>query len=443
MGSKDTGRWQRLLHEHDGLRRWHRSLARRHKSTADNYLRNLGRTLDTKGERPWSILEKSQKEVDDLADDLIDDLLKRGLVPSTVGVFRKALASWLQWNDRKLSDRVRVPDVHRSQTKRRQRVPAPEELRATLHAADARQRVAISFVALAGQRPQVLGNYEATDGLCLRDLVELRIEADRVVIESVPMRFQVPASLSKTGQPYFAFLGQEGCAYLQAYFQERLAAGERLDPDSPVVRPRRGRRRFLRSCLVTRELMRPAMDAAGLRDQAPYVFRSYYSSHCMLAESEGWLRDWKDFCMGHTNDISRTYNMAKQLPPQFVESMRAAFTHAARHLESPAFNQEDPAKRMASLVLAAAGYEETELADLDVASTSDEELVGLLRARLQPAAGPIQRIVPLAELDGAVAQGWCFKAMLPDGRAVVESSSPGQNHAQVGLKLPGGLAAGQ
>ncbi|MEM3531420.1 MAG: hypothetical protein QXD42_06490 [Nitrososphaerales archaeon] len=45
----------------------------------------------------------------------------------------------------------------------------------------------------------------------------------------------VRAPLSKAKHKYFTFLCQEGYEYLKAYLESRIAKGEVLTPESPVI----------------------------------------------------------------------------------------------------------------------------------------------------------------------------------------------------------------
>ena len=90
-------------------------------------------------------------------------------------------------------------------------------------------------MALAGLRPQVLGNYDATDGLCLSDVEGLAIKDDTVSLSKIPSMITVRPNISKAKNKYFTFLPRQGCNYLLGYLKMRLSDGERLDANSPVI----------------------------------------------------------------------------------------------------------------------------------------------------------------------------------------------------------------
>lgn len=84
------------------------------------------------------------------------------------------------------------------------------------------------LVAHGGLRLQVIGNIDATDGLRLRNLPELRIEGGDVEFEKVPALVNVSKALSKNGSAFFTFLGPEACDHVLAYLRWRIKDGEKL-----------------------------------------------------------------------------------------------------------------------------------------------------------------------------------------------------------------------
>ncbi|MHB8586878.1 MAG: site-specific integrase [Thermoplasmatota archaeon] len=434
MPEKGSGKWQSLLADPD-VRRWFDNLKRGSPATADNYLRILGRFLELNDLTPKKIVALKPRERDDIVTDHITRLLKEGKTGSTAAVVKKAIISWLDWNGKKLTRKIKVPGVNHRPTLRDAHIPTQEELKRVLNAADARARAATSLMAYSGVRPEVLGNYLGTDGLRVKDLPEALIEKGQVVFDKVPTRLVVPERMSKTGRPYFTFLGQEGCAYLAAYLGKRAEAGEKLSIDSPIITPRNVEKPFMRSVNIG-DLIRKPMRAAGL-SEPPYIWRSYFSSRAMLAEGKGFTRDYRQFCMGHTGDIEHVYALHKRLPPDAVEAMREGYQAALAYLEtSKPLEGEDPTLRAFRVLLLSSGYAEEEVDALQLDEKTEEEIVALLRDRSprpQPAGAPPdgfgaapvpQRIIALGGLDQALAQGWVFKASLPDGRIVIESPTP-------------------
>jgi len=100
-----------------------------------------------------------------------------------------------------------------------------------------RTRSSISLMAFSGIRPQVMGNYDGTDGLKLADLPDLIItnNGKSVSFAHIPAMIIVRATLSKTRNKYFTFLPAEGCEYILGYLRKRISSGEILTIHSPVI----------------------------------------------------------------------------------------------------------------------------------------------------------------------------------------------------------------
>ncbi len=423
MARKGAGRRQALLEDAD-FRRWYENLARGALTTADNYMRVLGLALERMGLTPAEFAGLESKERDDRMADFLQRMLDEGKAASYAAVVKKAAVSWLEHNGLKFTRKIKVPSPARSPSGRSLRIPLLEELRRVLNVADARARTAIGLIAFAGLRLQVLGTYRGNHGLRVRDVVDARLEEDLLVFEKLPARIEVSGRLSKTKLPYFTFLGPEGGEYLAAYMRERAEGGEVLTPDSPVVTPKTATKPFIRTINIG-DLIRRPMRKAGV-SEPPYIWRSFFSSQAMLAESKGLSKDWKEFFMGHKGGIAEVYSLQKQLPPDTVEAMRDGYGHALKFLETtPRRPREDPTGRLIRLILRTAGFGEEELEELDLEGMTDEEIVALLDRGPGPqlatnGSGPRQRIVDLEELPAALQTGWVYRDSLSDGRVVVE-----------------------
>lgn len=433
MSRKGKGKHQELLREDPDLRRWYQNLARKARTTADNYLRTLGVTLERMGLTPAEFVALEPRERDDRLDDYVEWMLEEGLSANYASVVRKTVVSWLRFHGQDFTRRIEVPNPDRHPSGRGQmRIPAQEELRTVLHLAPPRTAAMVALIAFSGVRPQVLGAYGGRDGLRVQDLVDARLHDGRLEFERVPALVRVHPRLSKTAAPYFTFLGPEGCEILSAYFETRE---EERGPESPLIAARwkRKDRPWTEAFLGTGKVgdaIRIPMRKAGL-EEPPYIWRSYFSSRAMLAESRGLLRDWREFMMGHTSDISRRYSMDRRLPEDTVEAMRDAYGEALEHLETTHRGaRQDPTERLLRVILRAAGHEEEALAEMDLRAMSDEEIVALLDAGPGPrpvaanGGGPRQRVVDPEELAAALEEGWVYRDSLADGRVVVQREEP-------------------
>lgn len=429
MPRRGEGKWQALLDDR-GVKRWYDNLARGSRGTADNYLRVLGRFASSHGLTPAAFVKLKSKRREDLLADYVTRMLDQGKAASYVEVAKKAVASWLEWNGVALTRKIRVPGTSRRPSLREAHVPSQDELRRVLNVADARSRTAIALIAFSGLRPEVLGSYLGDDGLRLRDFVEAKVAKDEVGFETVPTRIMIPERLSKTGRPYFTFLGPEGCGYLEAYLRERAEGGGALAPASPVITPRKVDKDFMRTVNIG-DLVRKPMRAAGLREP-PYIWRSYFASRAMLAEGKGLTRDYRLFLMGHKGDIQHTYGLHKKLPPDAVETIRRGYAAALDFLETtPRQEREEDLKALfRRQILLVAGMSESEVDRMDLEGMSDADLQRIVRERLvgaatgnvTPANGGRQKVVPLTAVEAYLDQGWEWVAPLPDDRAVLRLS---------------------
>src|SRR2546427_668162 len=230
---------------------------------------------------------------------------------------------------------------------------------------------AIALIAFSGLRPEALGTYLGDDGLRLRDFVEAQVTQNQLICKPVETKIEVPERLSKTGRAYFTFLGPEGCEYLNAYLRERAEAGETISTVSPLITPRKVEKPFMRTVNVG-DLLRKPMRAAGLKEP-PYIWRSYFASRAMLAESRGFSRDYRLFVMGHKGDIKQVYSLHKKIPPDAVEAIRRGYRAALGFLETTkSADREGELKAMfRKQILVVAGLTDAEIDKMDIEGLSD------------------------------------------------------------------------
>ena len=237
------------------------------------------------------------KDAEDLLLDYVSFLEKSGYAPSYIEDILKALRSWLSFNYVKLVRKIKIKNADIPITLENEEIPSKSKLRETLDAASTRARVSISFMSLAGLRPEVLGKYDSSDGLRLSDIKDLEIKPNGqdVVFTSTPARVMVRPNLSKTGNQYFTYLPEIGCRFLQGYLRERIAAGEILDANSVVVTflkgyqtkcPKRNASHRKSPFLTTNTITRDIKAAFGMIiKERPYVLRAYFDTQLLLPES--------------------------------------------------------------------------------------------------------------------------------------------------------------
>ena len=411
-----------MLASDEDLQRWHRNLGRGSKATADNYLRILGRFLELTGTTPQELVAMYPKARDDALDDFISELLAKGRTGSTCAVYKKSVASWLNFHGESLQRKLKIPDQHIAPRAAGWQIPDQEKLRQLLNVAKARERVIIGFMAYSGVRPQVLGTYQAEDGLRLGHLEGVSIVEGELHFDQIPVPVHVPRELSKTGRAYITFLGPEGCDYLASYFHARNVAGEEITLQSTVVTHESANGKHVRAQRIG-DILRVLMRRVGIQEP-PYILRSYFDTRLMHAEGQGLTRDMRQFMMGHAGDMEHKYTFHKKLPRDTFQRLREGYEAALPYLETRVAEvREAPRKELAKMLLMVQGMPQEEVDALDLQHKTDEEIDAILVGQSQPTKpkGPPQRVIGLDELDVALSEGWRFKQELSDGRILIET----------------------
>lgn len=338
-------RHKKLLADPD-VKRWYQNIARGSTMTADVRLRRLGVYCERTRTTPKELAQMgidSVKNVEDALLDYVSFLERSQYAPSYIEDILKALRSWLSFNYVRLMRKIKIKNADIPVTLENEEIPTKSKLREVLDSASARQRVAVSLVAFAGLRPQVLGKYDSSDGLKLSDIKDLEVKPDGtdITFTNTPARVMVRANLSKTGNQYFTYLPEAGCRFLQGYVRERIANGEKIDSDSPVVTVLKGYRidRKKRSThdqqqqrktffLATNTISNNIRAAFGIIiKERPYILRAYFDTQLLLAESKGKITHaYRQFFMGHKGDIEAKYTTNKhRLPEHLVTDMKEAY----------------------------------------------------------------------------------------------------------------------
>jgi hypothetical protein len=412
------------LLEDKNVRRWHDNIARGSPAAAEIYLRNLGNFCQTNQLTPRKLASKRPAAIENLLMDYVSKVQERhagSYIHNTI----KVIKSWLAHNGIELKRKIKITGAHETPTLRDERVPTKEELRRIFLSASKQARTACALVAHGGLRLQTIGNYQGNDGLRIRDLPELQLKGDKLTFDEIPTMVTTRSSLSKARHQYFTFLTEEACGYLKDYLDERIMDGEKLSPDSALVVPKFAPKPFIRTVNIG-DMIRQPIRSAGL-PWRPYVLRSYFDTQLMLAESKGLvLRDYRQFWMGHKGDIENRYTTNKhRLPSSVIEDMRDAYKRSQDYLQTTKaeVGEEKIKEAFKKQLLAVAGFSEEELAKYDLAKMADEELHNLVRQRLLGTLannGNRQRIIPLADVERWVTEGWEYVTALPNERVIVK-----------------------
>lgn len=377
------------LMENTDLRRWYNEMARNSLITADTNLRRLGSFCNWAVVKPWELIDKSEKDITDLISDYISYAESKKMAGQYILSTVKAIKSWLNHNGIKLTRKIKIGNGLLNTTLANERIPTQGELKKIFASGNPRSRVACALMAYSGTRPEVLGNYTGDNGLKLGDFPELRIEEGRVTFQKIPTMIIVRPELSKARKQYITFLGNEGCFYVTAYLEQRMAEGEKLSMKSPLITPSKFALRNETSHIRTiniGDLVRQAIRASGFKGR-PYVLRSYFDTQLMLAESKGLiLRDYRQFFMGHTGDIEHRYTVNKQrLSEEVTEDMRQSYAKSLKFLETEehGIKEEDVAKitsntmRETAIMILETAY------GMKLSDKEKEELMGLDTNELQ------------------------------------------------------------
>jgi hypothetical protein len=426
-----------------GVRRWYSNLARGSQLTADVRLRRLSRFCEANKLTPKSLIQlgrRNRRKLEDLLEDYVTKLEADRKAPGYITGIIKAVKSWLNHNDVEVKRKLKVSNSDSTPTLKDERVPEKEELKVIFINSTPRAATITALMAQAGLRPETLGNEDGSDGLTVRDLPELKIENGKARFTRTPTIIKVRGEigLSKGGHAYFTFLPQEGCEYLAAYLNRRLAAGEQLTSNSPVIRVKEGFEGkhtgrsqgslFVGSKNVSREVRRAMRPQFKWR---PYVLRAYFATQLLEAENHGKLsHPYRVFFMGHKGDIEARYTTNKgMLPEHLVEDMRLSFKNAEPYLTTTVTRAPDKKEMLLEM-----WRDQARLYGIDPMKvkiekqralrrelTLDEESECLMHEiRKHTAQRPADpKLIREDDLANHLAEGWEFVTTLPSGRILV------------------------
>ena len=246
-----------------------------------------------------------------------------------IAVMMQSVVSFLEFNRVSGKVNVKIGNKHLRPVKDKEQVPTNEQLATVLRQARTKTGLMISLMAFSGVRPEVIGNFDGTEGLRISDLVDLSIEAGKVEITKMPLRIRIRTSLSKNNREYYTFLSKEGCVYLKEYLAERMRQ-EQLKPNSPLVVPAQSKdKSFLATHFVSR-FIKDAIKKSGY-NWRPYVLRRYFVTGLGLAESKSLItHSWRQFITGHNGDMESVYEDMSA----HEEEIRQAYELSTKYLNT-------------------------------------------------------------------------------------------------------------
>ena len=423
--------------------RFVQNIRRRSEDSAYETLRRFG-MIDKRFHKPPKYFSRmNTKRAKKFLLNMIENFETKGgedggdLAGSYIQNYVKSINRWLEYNDISPPKKINVEGAEESVRYENERPPTPEQLKVILEHADLRARAALSIMAFAGTRIEVLGKRVypgGLDGLKIQDLPEMTIIGDKVDFQAVPTLIIVRKPVSKIHRKYGTYLCDEGCTNLRNYLEYRIRElGEKLTPDSPIITSDvfhpgyRGK--HIRTTNIS-DLMRKPIRSAGFQWR-PMVMRRYFDVRLISAESDHFIqRDWRVWWMGHTGDIEFTYTYAKGLSDELIEEMREGYRKAAdKYLKTTTKKDPSDEDRVLATInrrmLSWAGYTDEEVAKLgNAAEFTEQQMNDLLAKKTTQALGGVQKVVPLDEVRNWISQGWLFVQALPNNEAVMRLPSP-------------------
>jgi len=372
------------------IRRWYDNLARSSIVTADVRLRKLSLFCENNKITPFELVELGQKDsraVADLIEDSITTMEKQHKAPQYIKAIVTAVKSWLHHFDIEVKRKIKIANADSTPSLANERVPDDIELKELFNRANLRTGAIMALIGKAGLRPEVLGKHDASDGLMIKDLPELDIVLGIARFQVMPPKVIVRKTLSKAGHSYFTFITESGAEKILAYLNERLASGEMLTADSPVIAPStrlvtyRGKhqgKKFMTTSVIghqVRKAMRPRFM------WRPYVLRAFFDTQLLIAESRGKIaHDFRVFFMGHKGSIEAKYTTNKSILSKLLtDEMREAFRKSQEFL------------------------------DLEVTAKKEENISA-------------EKIVTVQEFEKLITEGWKYVATLPNDKILVKNS---------------------
>jgi integrase len=408
------------------VKRWYDNNAQGSNITADVYLRRLGAFCKSHNTTPKAIVAKNADDLYDMMLEFVQQEQEKKRTGSYIHSTIKALKSWLTFNNITMVRKVKIKGATQRPTLENEQVPSQEELHNILMYTAPNYRIAAIIMAHSGVRPEVLGNYDGTDGLTIGDFPEMKIEGTVVNFEKIPTLIRVRSGLSKTGNNYLTFLSEEGCDYLKTYLESRMLAGEKLTAESDIIHPKSWSKRFVTSSNLS-DGIRIAMRKAGITSR-PYVLRSFFATQLLLAESRGKIpHSYSQFFMGHQGDMGARYSINKgRLPPELLDDLREAYHRCQPYLQTaskPSVDEDALRTAFRKQFLTLIGYSTEDIAEMDIVSMEDEEVQKLVQEKGygKESEKQKQRVVSAKDLNDYLKEGYTYVTTLPDGKILIQS----------------------
>ena len=307
----------------DCVRRWYLTLARSSMNTANVRLKHLMIFCRLNNIKASDMLAFDKYRLKNMIIDHLNWMQEQGYSNGYQESILKAIKSWLRFNDISIDIPFRhdIAIVAKSQM-----LPSDEEYKHIISNAELRARATIALVSKSGLRLQVLGNYNASDGLKIRDIPDIII-SNKPIATATPCLIKVRAELSKNRKPYITFLSKQGVKYLLAYLNDRLKKGEVLNDDSPIIASSNGKHI---STLTVSKIIRKHLRRLGYNIR-PYDLRHWFATRLEVSGINDSIRE---ALMGHISGIKHHYTYAKHnLAKDLINALRYAYASIEHYID--------------------------------------------------------------------------------------------------------------
>lgn len=419
------------------LKAWHYHVYNnRSPKSADNMYRNIGLFCTKMNLEPDKLPGLSASgELTKIFEKFIKEMQKSHKMGSYLSKYKHGINNFLRYCNRNYSVGVRILDneilnENKSAKYNGERIPLKNELQRILEKATPRGRVIISLMAFSGLRPESIGNYNGSDGIRLKDLEGIDIsDPKNIRFKEFPFKIRVrdtmnPVTrLSKNGHAFWTLSGHQTAGYIIDYLQERIHYGEQLTPESPLIQF--AKHGYALTNIKTkrpdtehvRREVRLSMRSAGFSER-PYVLRRYFMQTLSTAELKGYISmEWRLFLSGHSGNIQSTYvNQKENLNPELEKMVKDSFGKCLRLLETEHYEADDDKTMLYTALLMTAHFSEQEIAQLNLNSLSDTDIIDLIKKRLSDnLQGNSEKYmsVPVAEINDWAKKGYVFKGFIP------------------------------
>lgn len=416
--------------------------------SSDNMYRNIGLFCEKMNLEPDQLPELSMSgELTNVFEKFVGDMERAKKMGSYISKYKHAINNFLVFCSQKYHTEIKKLDTEifnegKASKYNGERIPLKNELQRILEKATPRGRVVISLMAFSGLRPESIGNYNGSDGIRLKDMEGLDIsDPDNIKFKEFPFKIRVRDTLnpvtrlSKNGNAFWTLGGHQTAQYVIDYLRERVEYGEKLTPDSPLIQfakhgfGLKNTKKDRPDTEHVRREVRLSMRSANFPER-PYTLRRYFMQTLSTAELKGFISmEWRLFLSGHSGNIQSTYvNQKENLNPELEKMVKESFTKCLKLLETEHYEAEDDKSMLYNALLLTAHFSEEEIAQLNLNSLSDTDIIGLIKKRLSDnLQGNSEKYmsVPVAEINNWAKKGYVFKGFIPSSElCLIELTKP-------------------